>query len=127
MKQLEKDILAYLQERGWDELRPSDLSKSICIEAAELLEHFQWANHSLAEIKGNKEKLAEIEKELADVMIYALDMAVLLGMDTEKIIRAKLAHISEKYPPHLVKDRKGKEPGTDEAYWAIKKQYRARN
>ncbi len=125
MQELERDVLSYLRERGWDDLRPADLAKSICIEAAELLEHFQWANHSLAEVKANKEKLAEIEKELADVLIYALDMAVLLELDTKRIIREKLAHISKKYPPHLVKARNDKEPGTDEAYLRIKKQYRA--
>lgn len=63
MKELEKEIREYLAERKWDQLRPGDLAKSIAIEAGELLEVFQWDNPSLAEVKGNPERLAEIKKE----------------------------------------------------------------
>lgn len=124
MHELEKTILTYLQERGWDHLRPSDLAKSIMIEGAELLELFQWENLSLEDIKNNPEKISEIQKELADVFLYALDLSVLLGFDTERIIREKLAHVAKKYPPELMRQDAGKEPGTDEEYWRIKKAHR---
>lgn len=125
MKEIEKEIYKYLEERGWDNLRPSDMAKSIIIEGAELLELFQWENLSLQEIKQNKEKLKEIEKELADVFIYAFDMSVLLGFDTKKIIREKLARAAKKYPVKLMRSRKG-EPGTEGEYLRIKKEHRKR-
>lgn len=61
MQDLEQRIRAYLEERGWDNLRPADVAKSISIEAAELLELFQWTNQSLAEVKNDKEKCEAIK------------------------------------------------------------------
>lgn len=125
MKELEKKVYKQLKERNWHNLRPADLAKSIMIEGAELLELFQWENLSLEEIKKDKKKLEEIKKELADVLIYALDMSVLLGLDTRKIIHKKLAHANKKYPAKLMRKIKN-EPGTgiDNHYWRIKKEYR---
>jgi NTP pyrophosphatase (non-canonical NTP hydrolase) len=93
------------------------------IEGAELLELFQWENLSLEEIKKDKEKLEEIKKELADVIIYAIEMSVLLDFDTRKIIHKKLTHVQKKYPAKLMRGTK-KEPGTEGVYWRIKKEYR---
>lgn len=126
MKNLELFVYKYLKARNWDHLRPSDLAKSIMIEGAELLELFQWENLPLEEVKKDKEKMEEIKGELADVFIYALDLSVLLGLDTEKIIRAKLAKAAKKYPVRLMKKGKG-EHGTDPVYLAIKKAYRNKN
>ncbi len=125
MKDLEHAIRTYLEERGWDRLRPGDLAKSISIEAGELLENFQWNNPSLEELKANPEKLKEVQKELADVLIYCLDLSVSLDLDTEQIIREKLEKAKAKYPPELFKNRtEGKDPGTEEVYWKIKKEHR---
>ncbi len=126
MKDLENKIRKYLVDRGWDSLRPSDIAKSIVIESSELLELFQWENLSLEEIKKNKQKIKEVQKELADVFIYALDMAVLLNLDTQKIIEDKLKHISKKYPAKLMRKnaKQGSGSGTDSEYWRIKKSYR---
>jgi len=124
IKSLEKKIYKHLKERGWDNLRPSDVAKSIMIEGAELLELFQWDNLPLGEVKKNKDKVGEIEKELADVLIYALEMSVLLGIDSEKIIRKKLAYVSKKYPAKLMKNTRGREPGTESEYWRIKREHR---
>lgn len=126
MKNIEIEIRKYLDERGWDKLRPSDLAKSICIEAAELLELFQWASLGIEETKKDKEKMEQIKKELADVLIYALDMAVLLNLDTEQIIKDKLEHIKNKFPAELMKKNAQKDSGseTDPLYLEIKKKYR---
>ena len=56
MKKLEKDIKAYLKARNWHNLRPSDIAKSISIEAAELLELFQWQSLDIKGTKKDKEK-----------------------------------------------------------------------
>ncbi len=126
MKELEKKIYQFLKARNWDDLRPSDLAKSIMIEGAELLELFQWENLSLDQIKSDKAKLPEIKKELADVLIYAIQMSVLLGFDTQKIIADKLDRVNKKYPAKLMKEKAKKESGSgeDSNYWKIKKAYR---
>lgn len=125
MKKCESEIKEYLEERGWDNLRPADLAKSISIESAELLELFQWTNQTLEEVKNDTEKVEAIKKELADVFLYCFDMSVLLGFDTEEIILNKLKKVKEKYPAHLFKDRdKNVDAGSEDIYWKIKKEHR---
>ena len=125
MKKYEDAIRSYLEERRWDTLRPSDLAKSISIEASELLEIFQWTNPSLEEVKNDAKKLEAIKKELADVLIYCFDLSVLLGFDTGEILMAKLEKIKEKYPAHLFKDRdRTIDAGSEDIYWKIKKEHR---
>ena len=125
MKKYEGEIRQYLEERNWHKLRPGDLAKSISIEAAELLELFQWTNQSLDEVRKDKEKMEQIKKELADVLTYCLDMSVLLEFDTGQIILDKLEKIKLKYPAHLFKGRGEEiEAGSEEIYWKIKKEHR---
>jgi len=124
MKHLEQKIGKHLKDRGWDKLRPVDLAKSIMIEGAELLEHFQWENASLDDVKKNKEKMEEIKKELADVLIFCIEMSVTLGFDTKKIILQKLKAAQKKYPAKLMKKINGAEPGASVEYWKIKAEYR---
>jgi len=125
MKNYEKKLKKYLKERGWDNLRPSDVAKSVSIEAAELLELFQWTNQSLADVKKDKKKIEIIKSELADVLCYCFEMSVLLGLDTEKILLEKLKKVKKKYPAHLFKNRKkGVDAGSEDIYWKIKKEHR---
>lgn len=124
MKELEKKLYRYLKARNWHALRPVDLSKSIMIEGAELLELFQWENRTLEEVKTNKAQVEEIKKELADVLIYAMELSILLGFDTEKIIRAKLAYAEKKYPAKLMRDDATREPGVKSEYARIKAKHR---
>ncbi|MBI4215677.1 MAG: nucleotide pyrophosphohydrolase [Parcubacteria group bacterium] len=121
MKDLEKRVLNHLRERGWDHLRPSDIAKSIMIEGAELLELFQWENHELEEVKKDIEKIESIKKELADVLIYAIEMSVLLELDTADIINKKLDHAAQKYPAELMRKnaQKGSGSGEDSEYWCL--------
>lgn len=119
MKKLEKEVAIYLKERGWNTITPSDMAKSISIEAAELLEIFQWDNKTMADTKADEKRMQKIKEELADVFIYCLDMAVLLEIDSEAIIREKLDHNKKKYPAKEMAHNKG-----HERYLEIKKQYR---
>ena len=70
MKEFERRIKTYLQERGWDKVKPSNFAKSIMIEGAELLEVFQFDNPSRQEVLNDPKKMEVIQRELADVMIY---------------------------------------------------------
>jgi len=126
MKNIETEIYKFLAERGWDKLRPSDLAKSICIETAELLEIFQWTSIDIKETKQDLKRMEEIKKELADVFIYAFEMAVLLGIDSEKIIKEKLEQVKKKYPAELMRKnaKDGSGSGADPKYWKIKNSHR---
>jgi len=126
MKEIEKKVKNFLEERAWDRLRPGDLAKSVAIEAGELLELFQWENPELGDVRNDPEKLEKIKKELADVLLYCIDMAVLLDLDTEKLITEKLEYISKKYPAELMRKHaeRGAGSGNDPEYWRIKNEYR---
>ena len=70
MKELEKRIKQHLEERGWDHLRPADISKSIMIEGAELLELFQWENRELEDVK--REAIAVKEAKKLGIPVVAI-------------------------------------------------------
>lgn len=85
-------IIAFRDARQWKPYHTGEnLAKSICIEASELLELFQWES----EIK-NIERLKE---ELADVLIYSLTLAHEYQLDVEQIILDKIEKNGKKYPP----------------------------
>ena len=122
MRKLESKIKEFLVERGWDKLRPSDLAKSISIEAAELLEVFQWTSIDIEETKRDAQRMEDIKKELADVFIYAIEMAVLLNLDVEEVVKSKLEQVEKKYPAELMRKnaKAGSGSGADPKYWKIK-------
>ena len=83
-------IAAFVAERDWAQFHtPENLAKSISIEAAELLECFQWA----ADARRDR-----VREELADVLTYCLLLATALGVDPDQIVLDKLAITREKYP-----------------------------
>ena len=90
MKELIKEIIKFRDDRDWRKYHTLDnLAKSISIEAAELLENFQWSNEY------DNENVCD---ELADIMIYSIMATELIGADMEDIIRKKIAKNAEKYP-----------------------------
>jgi NTP pyrophosphatase (non-canonical NTP hydrolase) len=108
MKNAQKMVEKFAKERGWEKQLPDNTAKSIAIEAAELLEHFQWVTPTSEEIRLDPEKFAEIRAELADVLIYSLQMATLLSVDAEKIVEEKLKFAAKKYPAEVVNIKKSK-------------------
>ncbi|WP_414054294.1 nucleotide pyrophosphohydrolase [Macrococcus equi] len=87
-------INKFRAERNWNQYHnPKDLSLSLSLEAAELLENFQWISSEEA-VEKNKENIAE---ELADVFIYGIQLAEEMGFDIEEIIREKVKKNGEKY------------------------------
>ena len=86
-----KRILKFSEDRDWDQFHsPANLAKSISIEANELLECFQWSDDNY--------DINEVKEELADVMVYCVDMLDKLGLDADEIINAKMDKNEAKYP-----------------------------
>jgi dCTP diphosphatase len=95
-----KDLVRdFRDRRDWEQFHtPKNLSMSIAIEAAELMEEFQWltAEESLR-LREDEEKLAALGEELADVLIYALSFANALDIDITTALSDKLAKNAERY------------------------------
>ncbi len=90
MKETKDKVVNFRNKRDWQQFHsPENLAKSISIEAAELLECFQWNN------KFNKKEVIE---ELADVVNYCILMADALDVELENIVLEKLAKTEKKYP-----------------------------
>ena len=98
IKQLQQMIRKFRDERDWMQFHnPKNLACSISIEAAELLEHFQWKTSEESEALG-KEQKEKISHEMADVAVYLLELADNLDIDLYQAIQAKLALNAAKYP-----------------------------
>lgn len=98
-------ILQFRDERDWRQFHnPKDLAISISLEAAELLEVFQWS----AEDVKCTEKMDKIREELADVINYCVLMADACSLDIDEIVQAKIKRNNEKYPVELAKGNKEK-------------------
>ena len=119
MKELLEEIEAYRKERGWTQQNPVSLAKSVVIESAELLEVFQWSSPTLKELRRDKETLAKLTPEMADVLIYLYCLCNDLEINPDDIVRKKLAQVRKKYPPKLVK-------GNSANYYKLKKAHRAK-
>ena len=97
---LRAQVEAFVAERDWAQFHgPKNLSMAIAIEAAELMEHFQWLtieeSKSLVEEGATRGRVVD---ELADVLIYCLSLANALDADLSEVIVRKLAHNARKYP-----------------------------
>ena len=97
MKQETKDrIRKFTEDRDWDQFHsPANLAKSIVIEAAELLECFQW----------NEEEydIQHVKEELADVIVYCQNLMDKLEIDADEIINMKMSQNEAKYPVEKAK------------------------
>ena len=89
----------FTSERDWEQFHTvKNLVASISIEAAELSETVQWTNPSDDEVLQDEELVESISHELADVMVYCLNLCSKLELDPIKIIHEKMKHNAEKYP-----------------------------
>ena len=88
-------VLKFRDDRNWKQFHnPKDLAISISLEAAELLEVFQWSADDLT----CEKKQEKIKEELADVVNYCILMADTCGLDLDQIVQEKIKRNSEKYP-----------------------------
>ena len=89
-------IRSFTEDRDWDQFHtPSNLAKSIVIEAAELLECFQWSDTEF--------DLQHVKEELADVLVYSQNLLDILGLDADEIVNMKMAQNEAKYPVEKAK------------------------
>ena len=90
-KETVERIRKFTEDREWEQFHtPGSLAKSISIEAAELLECFQWSE--------TEYDLEHVKEELADVIVYCQDLLDALELDVDEILNAKMTKNEEKYP-----------------------------
>lgn len=100
-KQTVERIRKFTEDRDWDQFHsPANLAKSIVIEAAELLECFQWSEDQF--------DLQHVKEELADVMVYSQNLLDKLGLDVDEIINMKMSMNEAKYPVEKAKGKADK-------------------
>lgn len=98
-------VLKFRDDRDWRQFHtPKDLAISLSLEAAELLEVFQWSGADLE----CRDKLERIREELADVMSCCVLMADVCGLDLDEILREKVAKNEAKYPVEKARGRADK-------------------
>ena len=84
-------IRKFTEDRDWDQFHsPANLAKSIVIEAAELLECFQWSD--------TEYDLQHIKEELADILVYSQNLLDKLELDADEIVNMKMEQNEAKYP-----------------------------
>lgn len=104
-KETIEQIIKFRDDRDWKQFHnPKDLAISISLEAAELLEVFQW---SADDINCNN-KMEKIREELADVLNYCVLMADACGLDIDEIVQDKIKRNNEKYPVEKARGSKEK-------------------
>lgn len=105
--ELREMVRRFVDERDWSQFHdPKNLSMAIAIEAAELMEHFQWLrSDQLAEETRSPEQVREIGEELADVLCFALSLANAMDIDVSSAIAAKIEKNRAKYPPERFRGR----------------------
>jgi NTP pyrophosphatase (non-canonical NTP hydrolase) len=107
---LKTRVLAFAREREWEQFHsPKNLSMALAAEAAELMEHFLWTESTPSHNRAQEPaRRSEIEEELADVLIYALEFANITGIDLASAIESKLAANARKYPVEKARGRSDK-------------------
>ena len=94
-------IRRFTEDRDWDQFHsPANLAKSLVIEAAELLECFQWSDTDY--------DIQHVKEELADVLVYSQNLLDKLGLDADEIVNAKMSQNEAKYPVEKAKGNAAK-------------------
>ena len=100
VSELREVVRQFVDERDWSQFHaPKNVAMALAIEAAELMEHFQWLSVEASRaLVDDREKLAAVGEELADVIGYGLALANALNIDVADAIRAKMVKNAIKYP-----------------------------
>lgn len=98
LQDLQKQIRKFCDERDWDQFHnPKDLSISLALEAAEVLEHFQWKDDAEMKVHTTNNK-HEISEEIADVFYWVLLLSNKLEIDLLEAFEKKMKKNDQKYP-----------------------------
>lgn len=100
---LQNRLTAFARERDWEQFHsPKNLASALIVEAAELLEHFQWLTTEQSEALP-ADKRREVELEIADIFIYLMRLCERLDVDLRKVVEEKIQMNEEKYPADKVR------------------------
>ena len=103
LRQLRDLVRQFVDERDWDQFHtPKNLAAALTVEAAELLEHFQWLQTGRVDELG-PDKLVEVRHEMADVLVYLVRIADKLDVDLVQAVQDKMVLNRAKYPAELVR------------------------
>ena len=98
VENLRNQLRTFASERDWDQFHsPKNLAAALAVEAAELLEHFQWLTEAESQQLA-PEALAGVRAEVADVLLYLIRICDKLGIDLIAAANAKIVLNAEKYP-----------------------------
>ena len=102
---LQRTLRRFADTRDWEQFHaPNNLAAALSVEAAELLEIFQWLDEAQSRAIGPGHPLHDhVAEEIADVQIYLLQLADKVGVDLAAAVRRKIARNEEKYPPEKVR------------------------
>jgi dCTP diphosphatase len=104
IKHLQKEIQNFATDREWDQFHnPKNLAMALTVEAAELLEIFQWLDFEASKLNSDPDTLHKATDEVADIAIYLLRIADKLNINLEEAISQKLIKNAEKYPANKVR------------------------
>ena len=99
---IKHQLRKFAAERDWDQFHsPKNLAMALIVEAAELVEHFQWLKEEES-ASLSPDKLAEVEQELADIQIYLIRIADVLNIDLISAVDKKIQLNADKYPVEKV-------------------------
>lgn len=108
VNELRQVVRQFVDERDWKQFHsPKNLSMALAIEAAELMEHFQWITPEASRQLDDQAK-SDVGEELADVVCYALAIANELGIDVSTTLQNKMDKNRAKYPVEDYRGRFGK-------------------
>jgi dCTP diphosphatase len=109
LAELKRLVNDFVDRRDWHQFHcPKNLSMSMAIEAAELMEHFQWLSAEQSRgVTGQPQQLSAVAEELSDVLCYALALANELDLDLSTAIQQKMARNELKYPADQYRGRFG--------------------
>ena len=113
LKQLRDTVAEFVTQRDWRQFHtPKNLSMALAVEAAELMEHFQWLTPlESSEIRSDPHKLLPVQEEIADIFCYTMALANELDIDLSEAFHKKMIKNREKYPAGEFRGRYRKDDG----------------
>lgn len=108
LDKLAAELRTFAEERDWEQFHaPKNLAMALIVEAAELVEQFQWITPEQSE-QPDPERRQRIEAELADILIYLVRLADRLEIDLAAAVSSKIEHNRRKYPADRVRGNAAK-------------------